>query len=108
MIQQLTNEIRDVNLSFLMLAQAMLRHDKETALFRLGITQDVADLLLQMSPQQLVRVASRNMTLCTMRCPDELVWTLLTDSHASPQAGELSTMSHLHASVLMAGGAYAS
>jgi flagellar transcriptional activator FlhD len=99
---QLMNEIRDVNLSFLMLAQAMIRGDKAQALFRLGISEDVADLVAQMSPQQLVRIASRNLMLCTMRFDDELIWGLLADTH-TPRTGVESTADRLHASVLMAG-----
>ena len=99
---QLVNEIRDVNLSYLMLAQIMIRTDKAQALFRLGISEEVADLLGQMSPQQLVRTASRNLMLCAMRFDDELIWGLLTDKHAPNQATE-STADRLHASVLMAG-----
>ncbi|WP_298927209.1 flagellar transcriptional regulator FlhD [uncultured Ramlibacter sp.] len=99
---QLMNEIRDTNLSYLMLAQAMIRQDKTLALFRLGLSEPVADLIAQLSPQQIVRVASRNQMLCTMRFDDELVWGLLTDGHDARQAGE-QTVSRLHASVLMAG-----
>jgi flagellar transcriptional activator FlhD len=100
--EQLTNDIRDLNLSYLMLAQAMIRKDKAQALFRLGISEDVADLVSAMSPQQLVRAASRNLMLCAMRFDDEVVWGLLTDRHA-PRQVEDSTASRLHASVLMAG-----
>ena len=100
--QQLLNEIRDTNLSFLMLAQSMIRLDKPQALFRLGLSEAVADLISQLSPQQLVRVASRNLMLCTMRFDDELVWSLLGDRHAPGQPSE-QTADRLHASVLMAG-----
>lgn len=99
--KQLMNEIRDLNLSYLMLAQSMIRADKAQALFRLGISEATADLLAQMSPQQLVRAASRNLMMCTMRFADELIWGLLTDSHA-PGEGVESTAGRLHASVLMA------
>jgi flagellar transcriptional activator FlhD len=100
--EQLTNDIRDLNLSYLMLAQAMIRKDKAQALFRLGISEDVSDLISAMSPQQLVRASSRNLMLCAMRFDDEVVWGLLTDRHA-PRQTEDSTASRLHASVLMAG-----
>jgi flagellar transcriptional activator FlhD len=99
---QLMNEIRDTNLSYLMLAQAMIRADKPQALFRLGLSEPVADLIAQLSPQQLVRVSSRNLMMCTVRFDDELIWGLLTDSH-DPRPGMEQTSSRLHASVLMAG-----
>ena len=99
--EQLSAEIRDINLSYLMLAQAMIRADKAQALFRLGISEDVADLIAAMSSQQLVRAASRNLMLCAMRFEDEMVWGLLTERHVP--RNEDSTASRLHASVLMAG-----
>ena len=98
---QLTDDIRELNLSFLMLAQTMIRADKAQALYRLGITEAVCDVISALSPQQLVRAASRNLMLCAMRFDDEMVWGLLTDRHAPRQ--EDSTASRLHASVLMAG-----
>ncbi len=101
--EQLMNEIRDTNLSYLMLAQSMIRTDKAQALFRLGLSEPVADLIAQLSPQQLVRVASRNLMMCTIRFDDELIWGLLTDSHAPAGATAENTASRLHASVLMAG-----
>lgn len=98
---QLATEIRDLNLSFLVLAQAMIRSDKPQAMFRLGISESAADLLESLSMQQLLRIASRNLMLCTMRFGDELVWSLLTESH-SPNRGEQANADRLHASVLMA------
>jgi len=40
-------EIRDANLSYLMLAQQMIRKDKPCAIFRLGISADIAAQLFQ-------------------------------------------------------------
>ncbi|MBC7432866.1 MAG: flagellar transcriptional regulator FlhD [Rubritepida sp.] len=99
---QMMNEIRDTNLSYLILAQAMIRKDKPQALFRLGLSESVADLISQLSVQQLIKIASRNLVMCAMRFNDEMIWGLLSDTHA-PQEGMEQTSSRLHASVLMAG-----
>ncbi len=99
---QLMNEIRDTNLSYLILAQAMIRADKPQALFRLGLSEAVADMISQLTTQQLIKIASRNTMMCTMRFDDELVWGLLTERH-EPRAGAEPTANRLHASVLMAG-----
>lgn len=99
--QQMINEIRDLNLSYLMLAQAMIRSDRTQALYRLGISEESAELLGQMSSQQLVRVASRNMLLCAVRFTDDIIWGLLTEKHAPRDAD--ANAERLHASVLMAG-----
>ena len=99
---QMMNEIRDTNLSYLILAQAMIRQDKPQALFRLGLAESVADLISQLSAQQLIKIASRNLVMCAMRFNDEMIWSLLSDKH-EPHAGMEQTASRLHASVLMAG-----
>ena len=42
---QLMNEIREANLSYLMLAQNMVRQDRDAAVYRLGVSEDVANVL---------------------------------------------------------------
>ncbi len=98
----LQSETRDLNLSYLMLAQAMIRDDKAQALYRLGLDEPMADLLESMSSQQLVRVTSRDHMMCTLRFDDELIWALLTSEPGSQHANEANAGA-LHASVLMAG-----
>jgi flagellar transcriptional activator FlhD len=93
---------QEVNLSYLMLAQAIVRDDKAQALYRLGVEEPVAELLGQLSPQQLVRMASRNLMLCTLRFDDELIWGLLASDHQAHEGPEPNAAG-LHASVLMAG-----
>ena len=101
-VDQFVNNMRDINLSYLMLAQSIIRGDKAKALYRLGMSEPVADLLAQLSPQQLVRVAARNPSMCTVRFGDELIWGLLTESPGPGEAAECNA-DRLHASVLMAG-----
>ena len=93
MSPQLINEIRDLNLSYLLLAQDLIRQDIAAAMSRLAITQAVAEQIGQLSPEQLLRVASRNMVLCTLRFNDQMVLGLLGDSHvqgAKPLAPRLA------------------
>jgi len=97
---QILTEIREANLSYLMLAQTLIRQDREQALFRLGISEDTAALLNTLSPAQIMKIASGNTLLCRFRMDDDLVWGLLT-SHGKPAAND--SVSRLHASILMAG-----
>lgn len=99
--EQLLAEIREANLTYLMLAQTLIRQDKATALFRLGLTEEAADLLAALSPAQVMKVASGNMLLCRFRVDDDLVWNLLTNHKPGKVAND--TTSRLHASILMAG-----
>lgn len=97
---QILAEIREVNLSYLMLAQSLIRSDKEQALFRLGVSEETAALIGALSPAQMMKVATGNTLLCRFRMDDDMVWNLLT-SHGKGAAND--GMSRLHASILMAG-----
>ena len=55
--EQILSEIREANLSYLMLAQSLIRADREQALFRLGVSEDTADILATLSPAQIMKVA---------------------------------------------------
>ena len=96
---QILAEIREVNLSYLMLAQSLIRSDREQALFRLGISEEAAERLASLSPAQVLKIASGNTLLCRMRIDDDLVWGLLTN-HGK---GGNDSVSRLHANILMAG-----
>lgn len=98
---QILTEIREANLSYLMLAQSLIRTDREQALYRLGISEDTATLIATLSPAQMMKIASGNTLLCRFRMDDDLVWGLLT-SHGKTGAAN-DNVSRLHASILMAG-----
>ncbi|MEN9890366.1 MAG: hypothetical protein RLY78_661 [Pseudomonadota bacterium] len=97
--EQILAEIREANLSYLMLAQSLIRADRDQALFRLGVSEETANLIGALTPAQMMKVASGNTLLCRMRCDDDLVWSLLT-SHGKSAANDVS---RLHASILLAG-----
>jgi flagellar transcriptional activator FlhD len=98
---QMLNEIREANMTYLMLAQNLIRQDKAEALFRLGMSEESADLISALSPAQIMRIASGNMLLCRFRVDDEMVWNLLTNHSANKVDNDATTK--LHASILMAG-----
>jgi len=99
-VDQILTEIREANLSYLMLAQSLIRSDREQALYRLGISEDNAALIAQLTPAQMMKIASGNTLLCRFRMDDDLVWGLLTN-HGKGAAND--TTQRLHASILMAG-----
>ena len=97
-------EIRETNLSYLILAQSLIRTDRVQALYRLGLSEEVADLLDQLSPAQMMRIAQGNMLLCRFRFDDAMLWSLLADHGEGVQeeGGERSA-SRLHAAILRSG-----
>jgi len=46
------------DLAYLLTAQRLVRRDRASAMFRLGIRVDLVELLEQLSPQQLARIAA--------------------------------------------------
>jgi flagellar transcriptional activator FlhD len=99
--EQILSEIREANLTYLMLAQNLIRQDKAEALFRLGMSEESADMIAALSPAQILKIASGNMLLCRFRMDDEIVWNLLTNHSATKVDNDATT--RLHASILMAG-----
>ena len=97
---QILVEIREANLSYLMLAQSLIRSDREQALFRLGVSEETANLINVLTPAQMMKIATGNTLLCRFRMDDDLVWGLLT-SHGKSSAND--SVSRLHASILLAG-----
>ena len=97
---QILAEIREANLSYLMLAQSLIRTDRDQALFRLGVSEDTATLIGALTPAQMMKISNGNTLLCRFRMDDDIVWNLLT-SHGKGAAND--GMSRLHASILMAG-----
>ena len=96
---QLSSEICDANLTYLMLAQNMIRKDKAEALYRLGISEKSADLIATLSSAQMLKIASGTMLLCRFRVDDDVVWSLLTNHNESKVDNAAATK--LHASILM-------
>jgi flagellar transcriptional activator FlhD len=94
---QLLDEVREANLTYLVLAQQLLRQDRETAMYRLGIGGDVADLLSDLTPAQLSKMAGSSTLLCRFRCDDRAVLEALSGY------GRQRIMGESHAAILMSG-----
>jgi len=88
-------EIRDANLSYLMLAQQMIRSDKATAIFRLGISNEIADLIEGLSNAQIMRLAGSNMMLARFRFDDGAILGMLTNYSKDRE------LAQSHAAILM-------
>jgi flagellar transcriptional activator FlhD len=98
--EQILAEIKEANLTYLMLAQSLIRSDKAQALFRLGISDESAELLATLSPAQIMKLASGNMLLCRFRADDDMVWQLLTQ-HKTPTRTVNDVTGRLHANIVM-------
>jgi flagellar transcriptional activator FlhD len=101
--QQLMQEIQEANMSYLMLAQHMLREDKQQAMFRLGLSEDAADMIVKLSPGQVLKLSNSNMLMCRFRIDDDVVWSLLLSHDRGNRLEDAPAAGAIHAGILMAG-----
>lgn len=94
---ELLEQIRETNLSYLLLAKQLINEDRQSAMIRLGIDEHTVDLLEQLTTAQVLRISSTDVPMCNVRFEDPSVWKLLSD-HGKDRA-----ISGLHAAILMAG-----
>ncbi|SAK97790.1 transcriptional activator FlhD [Caballeronia calidae] len=89
-------EIREVNLSYLLLAQRLLQEDRVSAMYRLGLSEQVAQVLSSLTLAQVVKVASSSHLLCRFRFDDHAILSSLADKDKS------AALAHAHAAILLA------
>jgi len=93
---QLHEEIKELNLSYLLLAQQMIKSDKASALFRLGVCSDTADLIAGLTPAQILKMSSGNVLLCAFRLDEEVLLNMITGYSKDRM------MSQAHTSIMLA------
>ena len=90
-------EIRELNLAYLMLAQNMLRNDRATAMFRLGVGDELADVIEALTAAKLVRMAGSQMLIPCFRFDDAQLARLMAGE------GRDAVSAGLHAAIIAAG-----
>ncbi|MGN6317635.1 flagellar transcriptional regulator FlhD [Trinickia sp.] len=93
---EMLSEIKEVNLSYLLLAQRLLREDKAMGMFRMGISDQLADVLASLSFAQTVKLAASNQLLCRFRFDDHAILSSLADK------GKAGSLAQTHSAILMA------
>lgn len=92
---QIQSEIKESNLSYMMLAQQMIKEDKVASIFRLGVSEEMADLIAGLTPAQTLKMASSSMMLYRFRFDERLLLNMITDINKD------RVMSQAHATILM-------
>ena len=95
--EKLLAEVRETNLAYLMLARQMIAEDKAEATYRLGIDEELAELIASLSSGQILKIANSNMLMCRFRFDDRALWDLIT-SHSKDREPSLG---NVHAAILM-------
>lgn len=96
---EISKEIGDINLAYMLLAQKLVKQDRAAAMFRLGVGRELADLLANMSLTQIVKLAASNLLLCSFRLDDHPMFAVVGDGK---DAGKDSSLQQAHMSILMA------
>lgn len=94
---QIQSEIKDANLSYILLAQQMIKEDRESAIFRLGVSEEMADLIAGLTPAQILKMSASSMMLFRFRFDERLLLNMISDFNKD------RLMSQAHATILMAG-----
>lgn len=93
--EHLLDDVRDLNLSYLMLMQRLINTDRELAMFRLKIDEEMADLLSEIPIADLTKLARCNQLLCHFSLDNaEQLFSLIN----APQTDD---MRRLHAAILL-------
>jgi flagellar transcriptional activator FlhD len=92
-----SKEIADLNLTYMLLAQKLLREDKAAAMLRLGISSEMADMLAGMSMGDVVKLATSNFVLCAFRLDELPVFRTVL------QGPREQNLQQAHISILLAG-----
>ena len=87
---ELLKHIYDINLSYLLLAQRLIVQDKASAMFRLGINEEMATTLAALTLPQMVKLAETNQLVCHFRF----------DSHLT-QDSRVDDLQQIHTGIML-------
>jgi flagellar transcriptional activator FlhD len=90
-------EITELNMSYLLLAQQMLKDDTDAAMICLGIGKEMAELISGLTAAQILSISTLGMILGRARI-DEQILLKLVCNHNKPHL-----MPQMHTSILMLG-----
>ncbi len=92
---ELLKHIYDINLSYLLLAQRLIVQDKASAMFRLGISEEMADTLATLTLPQMVKLAETNQVICQFRFDNHQTITRLT------QESRVDDLQQIHTGIML-------
>jgi flagellar transcriptional activator FlhD len=92
-----SREIADLNLTYVLLAQKLLRQDRVSAMLQLGISAEMADLLIGMSLADVIRIATTNFVLCGFRLDELPIFRSVM------QKEQETSLQQAHISIVLAG-----
>lgn len=92
---EMLKHVYDINLSYLLLAQRLISQDKPSAMFRLGISEEMATTLGGLTLPQMVKLAETNQLVCQFRFDSHQTITRLT------QDSRVDDLQQIHTNILL-------
>lgn len=75
----ITSDIQETNLSYLLLAQRLLQENKALAIYTLGLSEQVGDVLSSLTLAQLLKLSRSSQLLLRFRFEDHTIFASLAD-----------------------------
>lgn len=94
-IDERKQSIQDLNLSYLLLAQRLIREDSIAAGFRLGLNDATMETLKGLSLPQLIKLSSTGQLISRLRIDDEAVIACLT------KESRIDALQRLHTGIIL-------
>lgn len=92
----IVKQIYGINLSYLLLAQRMIKEDKYAAFYRLGMEECVAEKIMKLTLNELVKLAETNQLICKLRFDKIDVIDKLT------QESRVDDLQQIHTGIMLA------
>ncbi len=83
-------------MNYLLLAQQIIHADKSMAVCRLGLSQEIVQLIGGLSAAQIIKLASSPVMLTRFRFDDAAILNMLTHDHKN------CAQAHAHVAILLA------
>ncbi|TCV95524.1 flagellar transcriptional regulator FlhD [Biostraticola tofi] len=93
--ENLLRNIHEVNLSYLLLAQALINQDKAAARFRLGLNEETINVLSTLSYPNLIKLGELNQLICQLRIDNKTVISCLT------KESRVDDLQHVHTGIIL-------
>lgn len=87
--------VHDVNLSYLLLAQQMIREDRCSAGFRLGLDDKTMEHVASLSLPQIMKLSSSSQFICRLRIDSDMVMSCITKD------SRIDAVQHIHTGIIL-------
>lgn len=95
-MKEVDQELSELNLRYLLLAQRLVRDNLPEAMFRLGVDKELAQILGKLTLTQIIKLAASGTALCNFRFDRPSVLKVMVDTKKSDD------LMRTHAAILLA------